>query len=49
MKTSHPKREWDPARDVTRASSGTGKRWSEAAETFIWTDGNGDGAPDAGH
>ena len=24
-----------------------GKRWPEDAETFIWTDGNGDGAPDA--
>jgi hypothetical protein len=23
-----------------------GKRWPEDAETFIWTDGNGDGAPD---
>ncbi|MBS0260949.1 MAG: hypothetical protein JSS02_03250 [Planctomycetes bacterium] len=25
---------------------GNGKRWPEDAETFIWTDGNGDGAPD---
>ena len=24
-----------------------GKRWPEDAETFIWTDANGDGAPDA--
>jgi hypothetical protein len=25
---------------------GNGKRWPEDAETFIWTDSNGDGAPD---
>jgi hypothetical protein len=25
---------------------GNGKRWPEDAETFIWTDANGDGAPD---
>ena len=25
---------------------GNGKRWPEDAETFIWTDGNGDGVPD---
>ena len=26
---------------------GNGKRWPEDAETFLWTDHNGDGAPDA--
>lgn len=26
---------------------GNGKRWPEDAETFIWTDANGDGTPDA--
>jgi hypothetical protein len=25
---------------------GAGKRWPEDAESFIWTDGNGDGVPD---
>ena len=27
---------------------GNGKRWPEDAESFIWTDGNGDGVPDPG-
>lgn len=35
---------------VAGASSwrpGNGKRWPEDAETFLWTDDNGDGSPDA--
>lgn len=38
-----------PCGHVAGASAsrpGNGKRWPEDAETFIWTDGNGNGAPD---